>query len=430
MSTARQTPATGANDLVKHPLPQRLLHWFNAACFLFLWLTGIGLVTSTGYRVAPEAYVDLIQRLFGSNSTLLRAHVGVGATWLLVMGASLLADPYGLGLRFLRDLVPTRNDLAWFRRKPVAELRGDSTALPPQGAYNAGQKAFGVTVVLGGAAIAATGVLMVVGTGGGEVARWMVLLHLLAVGAVMAFFFVHLTMAAFLREERPALASMVRGTVSRDYAEHHHREWLDAHGTGGGEPIRPTERFGLPRAAARLVIGAARRLAARETRPEWSPYAAGVGIGLTVLAAFVLTGHGLGASGLLSRLGAHGLALVAPDHVAANAYWGPVLGQGLADYWLLWAVVGVVIGGFVSSALGGRLEAGLDRGALISPGARIALAVFGGALVGFATRFTRGCTSHQALSGGALLSLGSWVFMLSVFAGGFAAAFFLRRVWR
>ena len=35
-----------------------------------------------------------------------------------------------------------------------------------------------------------------------------------------------------------------------------------------------------------------------------------------------------------------------------------------------------------------------------------------------------------ALLGGALLSLGSWVFMLSVFAGGFAAAFFLRRVWR
>ena len=58
------------------------------------------------------------------------------------------------------------------------------------------------------------------------------------------------------------------------------------------------------------------------------------------------------------------------------------------------------------------------------------LAVAGGGLVGFATRFTRGCTSHQALSNGALLSAGAWVFMLSVFAGGFAAAFVLRRFWR
>ncbi|MBT3224552.1 MAG: YeeE/YedE family protein, partial [Proteobacteria bacterium] len=87
-------------------------------------------------------------------------------------------------------------------------------------------------------------------------------------------------------------------------------------------------------------------------------------------------------------------------------------------------------GGFISASLGGRIKSEIERGALISPKMRIFLAVFGGALVGFATRFTRGCTSHQAISGGALLSVGSWVFMLSVFAGGFAAAFVLRRIWR
>ncbi len=416
--------------LVKHPLPQRIIHWFNAACFLFLWLTGIGIVTSSGYRVAPQAYVDLMQGIFGSNTILLHVHVGIGLIWFTVLTLSFLIDPYGLALRFLKDLVPTRNDLRWFVAKPKAELLDPETEMPPQGAYNAGQKAFGVTVLLGSAAIGVSGILMWVGTGGGELARWMVLLHLLAVGGVIAFFFVHFTMAALIREERPALRSMFRGTVDQGYAEHHHAEWYEAHSDQGGEVIRREERFGLPRAVGRALVRAWRWIASRPRREVWSPYAAGVGLGLTVLAAFVLLGHGLGASGVMSRLGAFSLAAIAPDHVASNAYWGPVLHQGIADYWLLWSMLGVLIGGFVSAALGGRLSAGLDRGALISPGMRIALAVLGGVLVGFATRFTRGCTSHQALSGGALLSVGSWVFMLAVFAGGFAAAFALRRVWR
>jgi formate dehydrogenase gamma subunit len=429
--TTKAVPEPGAQGLVKHPLPQRILHWFNAACFLFLWLTGIGIVTSSGYRVAPDAYVSLLSWVFGDNTTLLHVHIGVGLTWFSVLVVSFLVDPYGLALRFLEDLKPTRHDLRWFPGKLRAELLDPAAPMPPQGAYNAGQKAFGATVLAGGAAIGLTGVLMVVGTGGNELSRWMVLIHLVAVGAVVAFFFVHFAMAALVREERPALQSMFGGAVDRGYAEHHHAEWYAARAALGGDPVRDDEAFGLPRAGGRLAARGWRWLVGRPEKPEWSPYAAGVGLGLTVVVAFALTGHGLGASGLFSRAGALALALVAPDHVAANATWGPVLDQGpITDYWLFWAMIGVFAGGFVSAVLGGRIESGVERGALVSPGLRIVLAVLGGALVGFATRFTRGCTSHQAISGGALLSTASWVFMLSVFAGGFVAAFFLRRVWR
>ncbi len=40
-----------------------------------------------------------------------------------------------------------------------------------------------------------------------------------------------------------------------------------------------------------------------------------------------------------------------------------------------------------------------------------------------------GCTSGQALSGGATMVVGSWVFMMTVFATAFAAAYFVRREW-
>ena len=57
------------------------------------------------------------------------------------------------------------------------------------------------------------------------------------------------------------------------------------------------------------------------------------------------------------------------------------------------------------------------------------LGSLGGAIVGWAARMARGCTSGQALSGGAVLSVGSWVFMFSVFAGGYALSVLVRRLW-
>ncbi|MFW5878265.1 MAG: cytochrome b/b6 domain-containing protein [Myxococcota bacterium] len=437
MSEAKAAPvqapqaagATQGTTLRKHPLPQRVLHWFNASSFLFLWLTGIGLVTSAGYRLAPGFYTDFMAWLFGGPTNLLRAHVGVGLLWFLVLTLAFVVDPWGLGLRFLRDLKLTSNDLRWFRVRVRAELQPD-LKLPPQGAYNAGQKAFGWTVMLGVPAIGISGVLMIAGLGGSALVQWMVLLHLVAVGGVIAFFIVHLSMSTLMKEERPALRSMVGGDVNEDYARHHHQEWYEQHGPRGGEPLDPNERFGIPKAAWRLSKAGMQRLLSRPERPQWNPYAAGVLIGLAALAAFVLLGHGIGASGLFSRLGAAGLSLVAEDHVRGNSHWGPALDESLLRYWLLWMGLGTLLGGFLSAAFSGRLKLGIDKGDLISPRARILLALFGGALVGLATRFTRGCTSGQAISGGALLSVGAWVFVLAVFGGGFLTAFLLRRVWR
>ena len=57
------------------------------------------------------------------------------------------------------------------------------------------------------------------------------------------------------------------------------------------------------------------------------------------------------------------------------------------------------------------------------------MAFLGGAIMGYGARFARGCTSGQALSGGATLSLGSWLFMFAVFGGAYALAYFLRKLW-
>jgi cytochrome b subunit of formate dehydrogenase len=75
------------------------------------------------------------------------------------LAAGVLLDPHGLSLRFLRDLVPTWNDLAWFKARPKVQF-DRSTTLPDQGAYNAGQKPFGVVMLVGVAVIGTSGRLM------------------------------------------------------------------------------------------------------------------------------------------------------------------------------------------------------------------------------------------------------------------------------
>ena len=61
---------------------------------------------------------------------------------------------------------------------------------------------------------------------------------------------------------------------------------------------------------------------------------------------------------------------------------------------------------------------------------RLLLALGGGLLMGIGARLALGCTSGQALTGGALLSVGGWIFMMAVFAGGYAVAVLVRREWR
>jgi hypothetical protein len=70
-----------------------------------------------------------------------------------------------------------------------------------------------------------------------------------------------------------------------------------------------------------------------------------------------------------------------------------------------------------------------ERGRAFGAAPRLGLALAGGCLVGYASRLANGCTSGQALTGGAMLLSGSLAFMVCVFAGGYAAAWFVRRQW-
>jgi hypothetical protein len=167
--------------------------------------------------------------------------------------------------------------------------------------------------------------------------------------------------------------------------------------------------------------------------PYMNPYLAGIGLGLVLLSAFVLVGRGLGASGAFTAVIAWAMHAVAPAHAQQNELIAGYLGDGSTSplkSWLLFEVVGVLVGAFISGSLARRVLVTTEKGPRASVAARLGMAFAGGVLMAFGAALARGCTSGQALTGGALLNLGSWAFMLMVFAGAYAVAYFFRWQWR
>lgn len=167
-------------------------------------------------------------------------------------------------------------------------------------------------------------------------------------------------------------------------------------------------------------------------RPYMNPYLAGFGLGLVLLAAFVTMGRGLGASSAFSTLAAATVAWLSPEHAAGNGFYSNYLGDGATSPfrdWLVLEVAGVFVGGLLSGLLANRARTTLEKGPRIGTRARLLLAFAGGLIMGVGAKLAGGCTSGQALTGGALLNVGSWAAMLSIFAGAYALAWFLRRQW-
>ena len=169
----------------------------------------------------------------------------------------------------------------------------------------------------------------------------------------------------------------------------------------------------------------------RPEKPYIHPYLGGALLGLVLFLAFLLTRNGLGASGGLNRYVAALEDLIVPGHVDQTPYLLKMAGGNLnpLDDWSVPVVTGAILGGFVAGFLNGRLKVQINKGPNISNRTRLIMAFVGGVIFAYGARMARGCTSGQALSGGATLSAVSWALMMCIFGGAYALAYFLRKFW-
>jgi len=83
---------------------------------------------------------------------------------------------------------------------------------------------------------------------------------------------------------------------------------------------------------------------------------AGPLLGIVLLLTFILTGHGLGATGFTTRVTAWLGGEVAPRWTLANDYLGPMIEDGsVLSSWITWEVLGVFAGAFFSARLARRM---------------------------------------------------------------------------
>ncbi len=166
------------------------------------------------------------------------------------------------------------------------------------------------------------------------------------------------------------------------------------------------------------------------TDKAWSPYVAGVVIGLLQIPTFLLMDTALGASSSFVTVGAHIAALLDPG-AGKIKYFNSHM-WGAKNWWQVAVVGGIALGAYLSMRLSGA------KRAVISPlwpramgtatlSARAPIAFLAGFIMLLGARIAGGCTSGHGISGMAQLSVGSTLAVAAMFAGGILAATLLKR---
>lgn len=158
-------------------------------------------------------------------------------------------------------------------------------------------------------------------------------------------------------------------------------------------------------------------------RPFWHPLTSGLLLGAVLLTTFVVTGHGLGATGFTTRLTAWiGMELM-PLATSNNAYLGGMVEDSHPlNAWITWQVIGVALGALLSARMAGRIRLQMDGKQYLGGRRRPLTALAGGIFAGVGARIAAGCTSGLGLSGAATLSLAGFVFLVTFFGAGLLAS--------
>ena len=157
---------------------------------------------------------------------------------------------------------------------------------------------------------------------------------------------------------------------------------------------------------------------------RWSPYAVGIGIGILCCATFLLSDKAIGCTTAFARTSGMIERLFRGMKVLNRPYFQRFRPE--VDWeWML--VAGIFIGSFISSSLSGTFQIRWLPGDWASVfgfsiSRRLMVAIAGGVLMGFGSRWAGGCTSGHGISGTLQLAVSSWLATVCFFVGGIMTA--------
>ncbi len=201
----REDIAVG-NVIVRHRRASRLIHWTVSFLFFICLFTGMPIWTPIfGWMAA----------LFGGLSVCRVLHPWTGVAFFLSMGV--------MFFHWLSDMRADSSEKRWSPRDAIAYMRYE-TDESNTGKYNGGQKLFFFAVALGAVGLLLSGLLMWFPRYFPPVLRELsYIVHDVTFIAftVAIVFHIYLGTAA----EPGTFGSMIRGTVTREWARLHHGRW-------------------------------------------------------------------------------------------------------------------------------------------------------------------------------------------------------------
>lgn len=182
---------------------------------------------------------------------------------------------------------------------------------------------------------------------------------------------------------------------------------------------KPREQEAAPRPGNWLV--------AQIRKPQWSPYAAGAMLGLTVALSLLVAGQMPGSSGAFENL----IAYIGQKVVPQNIYFKFVMPPGIT--WQVWLLLGVFLGALASAWLSHdfkwRHVPEKQWVAIFGPQRwkRWTVAFVGGIILEIGAGIAGGCTSGLAISGGVQLAPAAFLFIPGMFISGILTALIIYR---
>ena len=166
------------------------------------------------------------------------------------------------------------------------------------------------------------------------------------------------------------------------------------------------------------------------TMVTWSPYVAGIGIGILASLSLLLSDRTIGCSTPFARASGAIERLFGGDKVLDRPYYKKYVPKLEWDGML---IIGILIGAFISVLLSGSFGLKWVPDLWMStfgntPILRLIVSLVGGILMGIGSRWAGGCTSGHGISGTLQLAISSWLSVVCFFVGGIATAVLIFRV--
>ncbi|MCJ7622755.1 MAG: YeeE/YedE family protein [Anaerolineaceae bacterium] len=173
------------------------------------------------------------------------------------------------------------------------------------------------------------------------------------------------------------------------------------------------------------------RIIVNVRKESWTPYGAGILLGLTGIFAVVLGKHILTASGPVATIASSIMHAFSSEGARDNIYFNYVVPPGFS--WPVLLFIGVFFGGMLGALSSGTLRLRWSDDPTWKkifggkPWKRILIGFIGAIFLQYGAGIAGGCTSGLAISGGMLMAPSAFLFMGGMFASGILTAIIVYR---